>query len=41
MVNIGMWRAAGHELLFLRYRLQGFKVGAEILDRDEMIVVIL
>jgi hypothetical protein len=27
--------------LSLRYRLQSFKVGAEILDRDGMIVVIL
>ena len=26
--------------LFLRYRLQSFKLGAEILDRDRMIVVI-
>ena len=26
--------------LFLRYRLQSFKVGAEILDQDGMIVVI-
>ncbi len=27
--------------LSLRYRLQSFKVGADILSRDEMIVVIL
>jgi hypothetical protein len=26
--------------LFLRYRLQSFKVGADILDQDGMIVVI-
>ena len=26
--------------LFLCYRLQSFKVGADILDQDEMIVVI-
>jgi len=27
-------------ILFLRYRLQSFKVGADILDHDGMIVVI-
>jgi hypothetical protein len=26
--------------LFLRYRLQSFKVGADILDQDGMIIVI-
>ncbi len=26
--------------LFLRYHLQSFKVGGDILDQDEMIVVI-
>jgi hypothetical protein len=30
-----------HERFIPRYRLQSFKVGADILDRDEMIIVIL